>query len=72
MKYKQIDFKGLMVEIDLVDMPPENTPDCENVDLDTRGELNNAKGMEKQHTSAKANDVTAIHQLGTDTTQRNI
>lgn len=63
MKYRQTVFRGLMVKLDKVDMPPEYTPDCMNVDVTTKGKLSSMEGMEKQHTSAFTGRVNAIHQL---------
>jgi DNA-binding beta-propeller fold protein YncE len=62
--YTQKIFKGLMVGIDKVDMPLENTPDCGNVRIDNPlGCLNNEVGIEKYHSDASANAIVAIHQL---------
>lgn len=63
MQHKQEVFNGLMVHIDLVDMKPTYTPDCENVNLSVRGELSSMEGIEKQVTSGFVGQVTAIHQL---------
>ena len=60
---KQSIFKGLMVNLDLVDMPPEYTPDCCNVDLSERGRLKSIPGMEKLNTTGLNAEIMAIHQL---------
>ena len=55
-----------MVKIDKIDMPPEYSPDCSNVDVFTQGELSSALGIEKQVTSGFVGQVIAIHQLDDD------
>ena len=66
LKYRQKEFKGLMVKIATEDLPPEYSPDCENVVVSVGGEVTNISGMEKQATSGYTNDVVAIRQLDSD------
>ena len=56
-------FKGLIVDLDKVDMPPDYTPDCCNVDLSERGRLMSIPGIEKQITTGLAAKIMSIHQL---------
>ena len=63
MEHKQKTFKGLMVGMDVIDMPPEYTPDCCNVDTTRVGELKSISGTEKQYTSELSGVVNSIHQI---------
>ena len=63
MEHKQIEFKGLKVKFDKIDMPKDNSPDCCNVDISTRGAMKNINGIEKQITSGLTTAIMALHQL---------
>ena len=63
MPHKQKIFNGLLVKLDKVDMPPEYSPDCANVDTFTKGALKNMEGTVKQHTTAFGSAIIAVHQL---------
>ena len=63
MQHKQKLFNGLLVGYDAIDTPPQHSLDLANVDTFRKGELNNMKGIEKQHTSAFDSAIIAIHQL---------
>ncbi len=66
-KYKQKEFKGIVVNIDKTDINENYCVDCHNIDISTKGFLKNISGSVKQNTTGLGAAIDGINYMNGNT-----